>query len=307
MNSGMTLNIDIAERVELFRQALGFEDLNDIQLKEIACLAFEKRFCKGQFIFHQNDPCDFFHVVAQGLVKVSICSSSGIRITYLLAERGEPLNLVGLFTGLPRFLSAEAFEDSTVMHVKRADFIAFALKNPTLIINIISILGRAIDSANSRVVDMMEKRVEQRLHRVLYTLYKKFGSTLRFTSHELAELAGTTTESTLRAMARLRQLGIVRSGRGEIIIIEPTKLTDLGSETLWLWAINLKNRFFYIYMTAIIDKLIFSFRIAGNTSPWKTISQKEYLWSSQWLKIQGYPSESKEIYTDSTKPWIFGH
>ena len=52
MNSGMTLNIDIAERVELFRQALGFEDLNDIQLKEIACLAFEKRFCKGQFIFH---------------------------------------------------------------------------------------------------------------------------------------------------------------------------------------------------------------------------------------------------------------
>jgi CRP-like cAMP-binding protein len=155
-------------------------------------------------------------------------------MTYLLAERGEPLNLVGPFTGSPRFLAAEALEDAAVGRVKRDDFLSFAFKHPTVIINIMSILGQAIDSANSRIIDMMEKRVEQRLLKVLYTLHKKFGATLRFTSSELAELAGTTTESTLRAMSKLRVLGILSSRRGEIHILEPRRLECLSSETLWL-------------------------------------------------------------------------
>jgi CRP-like cAMP-binding protein len=66
-------------------------------------------------------------------------------------------------------------------------------------------LGNAIDSANDKVRDMIEKRVEQRLLKVLHTLLKKFGQRLRFTSSDLAELAGTTIESTLRAMAFFRK------------------------------------------------------------------------------------------------------
>jgi CRP-like cAMP-binding protein len=234
MNPDANDHNDLAGRVELFGHTLGFEDLSEDQLKEIAGLAFIKSFTKGEIIFGQSDPCEFFYVVAQGLVKVSICSSSGTRITYLLAERGEPLNLVGPFTGKPRFLSAEALEAVAVAHVRRQDFVSFAFKYPAVVINIISILGRAVDSANSRIVDMMEKRVEQRVLRVLHTLYQKFGTTLMFTSSELAELAGTTTESTLRAMAQLRKLGIIRSSRGEISIIDPARLEHPGSETLWV-------------------------------------------------------------------------
>ena len=113
-------------------------------------------------------------------------------------------------------------------------FRSMVFKNPVLITNIISILGHALDSANSRMIDMLEKRVDQRLLRVLYTLNKKFGTVLSFTSFELAELAGTTGESTLRAMARLRKMGIVETGRGVVRIIEPDKLQDLGSDTFWL-------------------------------------------------------------------------
>jgi CRP-like cAMP-binding protein len=125
-------------------------------------------------------------------------------------------------------------EEAAVARIKREDFVSFVFKYPSVAVNIISILGNAVDSANSRIIDMMEKRVEQRLIKVLYTLYKKFGLSLRFTSSELAELAGTTTESTLRAMGRLRELGIIQSGRGEINILEPLQLECLSSETLWV-------------------------------------------------------------------------
>ena len=234
MDAGITDTVELRERLAVFRHALGLEGLDTDQLEELACLAHLRGFGRGETIFGQSEPCNHFHVVAKGLVKVSICSASGTRITYLLAGRGEPLNLVGSFTGLPRFLSAEALEDTTLASVKREDFVAFALRHPGIIINIISILGNAIDSANGRIIDMMEKRVEQRLIKVLHTLYVKFGTPLRFTSRELAELTGTTTESTIRAMGQLRRQGIIRSGRGEICIMQPARLQNPETETLWV-------------------------------------------------------------------------
>ena len=96
------------------------------------------------------------------------------------------------------------------------------------------ILGQAIDSANSRIIDMFEKPVELRLMKVLHTLYRKFGNPIPFTSFELAELAGTTTESALRAMGRLRREGLVRSQRGEVHILNVPELERHCEETLWV-------------------------------------------------------------------------
>jgi DNA-binding IscR family transcriptional regulator len=69
---------------------------------------------------------------------------------------------------------------------------------------------------------------------VLLTLYRKFGKTLDFTSIELAEMAGTTTESTLRVMARLRQSEIVQTRRGQIQILQVEHLERAGSESMWI-------------------------------------------------------------------------
>ncbi|MFH1982457.1 MAG: hypothetical protein ABIL58_11480 [Pseudomonadota bacterium] len=69
------------------------------------------------------------------------------------------------------------------------------MQHPNLIITAISILGKAVDSANLRIINLIEKRVADRLARVLYTLYNKFGSPVNFTRYEMAALTGTTPES----------------------------------------------------------------------------------------------------------------
>ena len=226
------MNLD--NRIDLFRNAIGFEGIGDTQIKRIGEFSFTKQFVKGKTVFYENDPCQYFYIVAEGLVKVSLVSYSGNRITYLLAGPGEPLNLVGPFSEAPRPFCAEALEDALVAHVRREDFISFCHRNPTVMHNIIIILGRAVDSANGRILDMMEMRVEQRLLKVLLTLYRKFGSTLDFTSIELAEMAGTTTESTLRVMAHLRQSGIILTRRGQIQILKVDHLENVRSESMWI-------------------------------------------------------------------------
>jgi CRP-like cAMP-binding protein len=225
--------LSLQEKAALFENARGFEDLPTDALHEIAGLAFAKKFTKGETIFSPNEPCLYFYLVMSGLVKVSIYASSGFSLTYLLAEGGEPLNLVSPFTGALRSTSAEALKEVLLLCVKTDEFVSFAFKHPSLFINTISILGKAVDSANLRIIDMVEKSVEERLARVLYALYDKFGTPIKFTSAELASLTGTTTESILRALGNLRRKGIVRSNRGQTHIVEPSALTQQESGTLW--------------------------------------------------------------------------
>ena len=224
----------LSERIQILRTILEVEDVTLNQLEEIARRSIIRNYSKKEAIFDRGERCEFFYVVIDGLVKVSMYGSTGSKITYLLAGRGEPINLVGPFTGKPRYLSAESLNNARVLLLKRDDFLAYVYQHPTVIANIMTMLGNAIDSSNDKILDMIEKRVEQRLMKVLYTLQKKFGQRLRFTSSDFAELAGTTIESTLRAMAQFRKQGMIKSNRGEVIILDVEQMENQGCETYWV-------------------------------------------------------------------------
>jgi CRP-like cAMP-binding protein len=81
---------------------------------------------------------------------------------------------------------------------------------------------------------MQEKKVVQRIKRVLFHMAEKFGPRLNFTSVEIADLASTTTESVLRVLSDLRQKGIIEKRRGQIYVVKPEVLKDPHSEALWL-------------------------------------------------------------------------
>ncbi len=189
---------------------------------------------KGEYIFREQEECDHFLMVAKGLVKVYVTSSSGARMTYLIAREGEPLNLIAPFDASPRPTVARAMGDAVIAQMPKEDFLNAALSSPQIMSTVVAILGRAIDSANSRIIDMMEKKVDERLFRALFSLYRKFGSPLNFTSHELAGLVGTTTESILRSMGRLKKQSIIDSSRGRVEIKDPKALEKYGIDSLWI-------------------------------------------------------------------------
>jgi CRP-like cAMP-binding protein len=226
--------VSLSHKMALFSRAAVFKGLSTDAQRELAHLAVAMRYVKGDVVFHAEEPCDAFTLVEEGLIRVSRYSALGKRLTYLLAGPGEPLNLVGPFTGAPRANVAEAATDAAIVSIARKEFARFAFSHPPLVINIIDILGQAVDSSNSRILDMLEKKVIQRLKRVLHTLTEKFGPTLNFTAVEIAELASTTTESSLRVLGDLRQQGIIEKSRGQIHILNPDALSDPESEDLWI-------------------------------------------------------------------------
>lgn len=226
--------VNLEKKIALFRGAALFKGLSMDAQKDLAELAVSKQYARNEIVFQPDEPCDAFTIVEDGLIRVSRYSALGKRLTYLLAGPGEPINLVGPFTGAPREYVAEAARDSTIVSIDRELFIHFAFAHPQLIVNIIGTLGHAVDSSNSRILDMLDKKVVDRLKRVLHTLLKKYGPVLNFTSAEIAELTGTTTETALRVMGDLRQNGIIEKRRGQIEILTPEALADPDSETFWI-------------------------------------------------------------------------
>lgn len=232
MNSSAILNS--SEKVAIFQESICFNGLSQDIIVEMAGQSHALSFSKGETIFQANDTRFSFYLVASGLVRVSIYSMTGHRLTYLLAVRGDPLNLVGVFSNKPRRMEAKALQNSEILRLSCNDFMALTEKYHSIMPRIITVLGNAVDSANSRILDMVGKTVDQRMQRILHTLYLKFGSELKFTSTEIAEMICTTTESSIRALSKLRRKGIIKTHRGKISIFKPEALMCSDDDTIWI-------------------------------------------------------------------------
>ena len=112
--------------------------------------------------------------------------------------------------------------------IRKKEYMSLVNKYPLIAMNIVTILGKGLDNEYERILDLVGETVEHRLCNFLFMLFSKFGTTLLLTREELAELAGTTTETTIRVLSRLKTAGIISSRRGKIIILDQAKLQALA-------------------------------------------------------------------------------
>jgi CRP/FNR family transcriptional regulator len=218
----------LGEAIKALKQSRFLGHLEEDVLSEMAKLATRRHFKKGDFIINEGDPPNFLYVIEKGRVKLFKSSSSGKNFTLHFAIRGNALNAMPLFEGKAHFLSAQAMDETTVLGIKRERWLSIVNKYPSVAMKILIIQTEVIKSAYERIIDLVGERVEQRLYNVLLTLNAEFGSSLLFTCEEIGELVGTTTETTIRILGKLKALGVIRSGRGEIVIADQKKLWNLS-------------------------------------------------------------------------------
>ena len=205
-----------------------FSGLNDDELSELANLAIERSFMPNEFIFWDGDNPECFYIVAKGKVKVLKHSSSGREFIIAFFDPGEMFGEVAVFENKPYPASAQAVTETKVVGIEREKFLSFLAHRPQVALRIINVLGGRLRDAQGRLRDLAGERVEQRLASVLLMLSSKLGLTLPFTRKDIADMAGTTTETAIRVMSHLKDRGIVRSVRGRVIILDEEKLRLLS-------------------------------------------------------------------------------
>jgi CRP/FNR family transcriptional regulator len=215
-------------KAQVLKKSVIFSRLSAEEIAELASLAVEHSFAAGEFIFWEGDAPDWFFIVAQGQVKALKHSSLGKEFIIAFFGPGEIFGEVAVFENKPYPASAQAATETRVLGIGREDFLSFLASRPQVALRIINILGGRLREAQSRLRDFAGERVEQRLARTLLMLFSKLGPTLPFTRQEIADMAGTTTETAIRFMSRLKKGGIIRSVRGKTIILDETKLRLLS-------------------------------------------------------------------------------
>jgi len=225
-NIGIEIQVD--KKVSILKVAPIFCCLNDEELAELSAYTHLYSYKPGEYIFWEGDPPLCFCIIARGRVKLLNHSSAGREFTIAFLSNYEMFGEIAVLKNINYPSSAQAVEYTDVLRIKGEDFLSFLSKHPQLDLRIISVLVERLREAQLRLKDIAGERVEQRIARILFMLAEKSGTELLYTRQEIAELVGTTTETTIRVIVRFKEMGVLDTIRGKITILNMEKLKLLS-------------------------------------------------------------------------------
>jgi CRP/FNR family transcriptional regulator, nitrogen oxide reductase regulator len=216
------------EYPQIIQKSSIFASLSREELEELAGLVSEHRFNADAMIFWEGDDSQYFYFVAEGKIKVSKLASTGKEIVLAFFGPGEIFGEVAVFENKSYPASAQAMASTRLLGIRKADFIRYLTVHPKTALEIIGVLSSRLRESQSRLRDLAGERVEQRLARMVLMLSAKIGPVIPFTRQEISDMAGTTTETTIRILSQWKERGIISSVRGKITIADETKLKLLA-------------------------------------------------------------------------------
>ncbi len=201
-----------------------FRRLSQAERLRLAAVAREKRYDKGDTIFRAGQPADAVCVVREGRVHLMKFLEGGQASTTCVMTPGETFCCLPALDGKPYPVDAVAAVDSTVICIPTSAFHELLRKNPAFLQDSLCLFCDRLRQVEDKSC-MTYDSVERRLAKSLLMLSKKFGPTIPLTKQELAELANTTQETTIRILSQLSKQGVIRSARGKTTILRPEKLS----------------------------------------------------------------------------------
>ncbi|WP_319468360.1 Crp/Fnr family transcriptional regulator [uncultured Pseudodesulfovibrio sp.] len=203
-------------------------------LAELAERASRLHFDKGEYIFKVGDDASCYYLVASGRVVLSRESLSGKPFTFRIAQQGTPLNAVTCFRKRVRLFSARVAEKSEIIAIPCPVFKGWVLKHPDVAAGIINTMGDLLDGAYTRILDIIDESVENRILNALSMVSSQIGLTLPLTNTDVAELVGTSRETAARVISRLQGHGLISKSRGAIQILDKPRLDECATSPFFI-------------------------------------------------------------------------
>ena len=203
-----------------------FKRLTFAEQQKLGAVAREQRYAKGETIFRAGEPADAVCIVKEGRVHLMKFLEGGQASTTCVMTPGETFCCLPALDGKPYPVDAVAAANSTVIRIPTSAFHELLRKSPAFLQDSLCLFCDRLRQVEDKSC-MAYDSVARRLAKALLMLSKKFGQTIPLTKHELAELANTTQETTIRILSQLSRQRIIRSSRGNTTILRPEKLSAL--------------------------------------------------------------------------------
>lgn len=184
------------------------------------------RYSPGEIIFHEGDRSEYLWILRQGRVVLKRKSIDGHEVILDLLTPEEGLFGVSSLDGSPYAATAVAGSSCSLYRVPAEGVRKWMKSYPSIATALFSFVIKRLRHMESSI-SLYHNSASQRLLQILFSLSKKFGKKIPVTHKELASMAGTTVETSIRTLSVLRSRGILKIHRGEMTVLSPIQLRKI--------------------------------------------------------------------------------
>jgi CRP/FNR family cyclic AMP-dependent transcriptional regulator len=194
--------------------------------------AIRQEFKKKSVIYSEGRTPFYLYYIVKGKVKTYLVNESGKELTIDMYGEGDFFGYTALLEGEQYKKSAVAMEDSELLLISRKDFDLLLNSNREIAATFIRMLVKNVVSKEQLLLGLAYNSLRKRVAEALLQYKRKFGSnndnfTISISRHELANIAGTATESLIRTLTDFKDEKIIDIVEGNIIILNESKLVNL--------------------------------------------------------------------------------
>jgi CRP/FNR family transcriptional regulator len=198
----------------------------------------ETRYAKGQYIFREGDPTEYFHIVKEGSVKCVKSTPGGKECTLKVLMPGDLFCCdAAAFDGAYHPGTAQPMGNVSVLRMSKKAYFDMLRRSPDAALEVIKYLGNRLNEAQEKAKVLALDRADQRLASLLINLAERSGIpeangirlAVRLTRQDMANMVGVTTETAIRIMARFKKDRLVSGTATRLFIRDLPRLKILAT------------------------------------------------------------------------------
>ncbi len=225
----MTVDISTLREFDIF------EDLSEETLQGLSGVFVQRTYRRGEIIFTEGQKAERFYILRSGKVKITKASVDGREVIIEIILPGEVFGAMAVFQGGLYPATSEAMEQCSTVEASREALLEVCERFPGLLLKLTSKIAERVKESHEMLKGIAFEKVEARIARVLMRLAEKVGRQttegivldMRLTKQDLAEMTGTTVETAIRTMSKLKKQGLIAEDNRKVIILKPSALEEL--------------------------------------------------------------------------------
>ena len=191
------------------------------------------RLAAGEILFRAGAPGDGCYRVEDGLLKVTMVSSSGAERILEFLGQGAIVGELSTIDGLPRSATVVAVRDATLSWLSRAEFEAFAEEHREVHKSLVKLLAHRLRDTDTVVAASSFLSLKGRVAQTMLELAQHFGQEVapgrivirqKIGQNDLAAMAGIARENLTRVLNDLQRHKVLSRLSGYYCIEDKTQL-----------------------------------------------------------------------------------
>ena len=195
-------------------------------LENIHKLGNKKSFFESEVIFAEDESCDYLPIVLSGKVKMVRYPELGKEFIIGFFGAGEIFAIPPAMDGKPFPATCVAVEDSKLLLMPRRSFLKLMQDSGEFSSIVVGKMCGLMRETAETINNLANSSPEHRIGNVLLRLAKNKPAKITLRRQDIADMAGLTTETTIRTVKRLEEKRLLKIEKGKIIIEQPEILRD---------------------------------------------------------------------------------